>query len=322
MNLISLYYFTELAKELHMTNTAQKLYITQQNLSQHIQRLEQYYGVELFYRKPKLSLTYAGEQFLLAAGRILSEENDLKNRLSDISLLGAGNLKIGIPSYRGEICLPSILPRFHELWPYVSIQLVDTSSEVMEQMVFDGELDLYIGIKYTADPHLEILPLLDDNLFLVVSDSLMVKQLGEECGTVKRQSAGGVKLKEFKDFPFLLPKPPMRLRKMVDQCFLDAGFVPKVFLESSTTELLISLYPYDYGAFFCTQMSLPLLAEKAPDANTFPLMLNGEPVRHRLVLAYHKDRYLPKYMKDFIDITRDVFADLSDIRLDKKADRT
>ena len=54
MNLISLYYFTELAKELHMTNTAQKLYITQQNLSQHIQRLEQYYGVELFYRKPKL----------------------------------------------------------------------------------------------------------------------------------------------------------------------------------------------------------------------------------------------------------------------------
>lgn len=98
-----------------------------------------------------------------------------------------------------------MLPRFHELWPYVSIQLVDTSSEVMEQMVFDGELDLYIGIKYTADPHLEILPLLDDNLFLVVSDSLMVKQLGEECGTVKRQSAGGVKLKEFKDFPFLLP---------------------------------------------------------------------------------------------------------------------
>lgn len=78
MNLISLYYFTELAKELHMTNTAQKLYITQQNLSQHIQRLEQYYGVELFYRKPKLSLTYAGEQLLLAAGRILSEENDLK----------------------------------------------------------------------------------------------------------------------------------------------------------------------------------------------------------------------------------------------------
>lgn len=40
MNLLSLYYFVELAKELHVTNTAQKLYISQQNLSQHIQRLE------------------------------------------------------------------------------------------------------------------------------------------------------------------------------------------------------------------------------------------------------------------------------------------
>ena len=38
MNLLTLYYFVELARELHVTNTAQKLYISQQNLSQHIQR--------------------------------------------------------------------------------------------------------------------------------------------------------------------------------------------------------------------------------------------------------------------------------------------
>lgn len=47
MNLVSLYYFTELAKELHVTNTSQRLYISQQNLTQHIQRLEEHYGVLL-----------------------------------------------------------------------------------------------------------------------------------------------------------------------------------------------------------------------------------------------------------------------------------
>lgn len=314
MNLTSLYYFTELARELHVTNTAQRLHISQQNLSQHIQRLEQYYEVDLFYRKPKLALTYAGEQLLLAADRILAEEKDLKNRLSDISVLGAGHLKIGIPSYRGELCLPSILPRFHALWPRVSIQLVDAASESMEQMVFNGELDLYIGIKYTQDPRLEILPLLDDNLFLVASDSLMRKYCGDPYEDLKRISAQGVRLYNFRAFPFLLPKPPLRLRKTIDQCFLDAGFMPRIYLESSTTELLISLYPYDYGAFFCTQMRLPLLSGKAPGANTFPLELNGKPVRHRLVLAYFKDRFLTKYMTDFISITKDVFSDLSDIR--------
>ena len=104
MNLLSLYYFVELAKELHVTNTAQKLYISQQNLSQHIQRLEQYYGVPLFHRKPKLALTDAGEQLYAVAVKILAEEHEFQNRLADISEKSIGNLKLGIPTYRGQIC--------------------------------------------------------------------------------------------------------------------------------------------------------------------------------------------------------------------------
>ena len=130
MNLLSLYYFVELAKELHVTNTAQKLYISQQNLSQHIQRLEQYYGVTLFHRKPKLALTYAGEQLYASAVRILSEEHELINRLSEISEKNAGSLKVGIPSYRAQICLPYILPKFYEKWPNVTIDLVDVATSM------------------------------------------------------------------------------------------------------------------------------------------------------------------------------------------------
>ena len=85
MNLLTLYYFVELARELHVTNTAQKLYISQQNLSQHIQRLEQHYGVSLFHRKPKLALTYEGEQLYAVAVKILAEEHEFMNRLADIS---------------------------------------------------------------------------------------------------------------------------------------------------------------------------------------------------------------------------------------------
>ncbi len=42
MDLVSLYYFRELSKDLNTTKTAARLYITQQTLSNHIQRLEQY----------------------------------------------------------------------------------------------------------------------------------------------------------------------------------------------------------------------------------------------------------------------------------------
>ena len=46
MDTLSLYYFSELAKDLHITRTANRLFISQQTLSNHIMRLEEYYGVK------------------------------------------------------------------------------------------------------------------------------------------------------------------------------------------------------------------------------------------------------------------------------------
>lgn len=314
MNLISLYYFVELAKELHVTNTAQKLYISQQNLSQHIQRLEQHYGVTLFHRKPKLALTYEGEQLFASAVRILAEEQEFQNRLSTITGTHAGSLKVGIPAYRAQICLPDILPRFYEKWPNVTINLVDESSEKMEEMVFNGELDLFIGIMYQDNPKLNITTILNDHIYLVCSDELLKKYYMDSYVELKYRSAMGVDLKWFSRVPFLLPKPPMRLRKTLDKSFQEARVTPNIFLESSTTELLISLYPYNFGAFFCTQMRLPLLLEKFPDANTFPLKQNDGIVDHRLVLAYHRERYMPAYAEDFISITKEAFDNIAQIR--------
>ena len=45
MDVTRLYNFSELAKDLHMTRTANRLFISQQTLRNHIQRLEEYYGV-------------------------------------------------------------------------------------------------------------------------------------------------------------------------------------------------------------------------------------------------------------------------------------
>ena len=79
MDLISLYYFQELSKDLNMTRTAQRLYISQQTLSNHIHRLEQHYGCPLLYRKPTLSLTCAGEFVLSFAQVVRKEERNLED---------------------------------------------------------------------------------------------------------------------------------------------------------------------------------------------------------------------------------------------------
>ena len=314
MNLLSLYYFVELAKELHITNTAQKLYISQQNLSQHIQRLEQHYGVTLFHRKPKLTLTYAGEQLLSFAVKVLAEEHEIINRFSSISSNNTGNLKVGIPGYRGQICLPDILPPFYEKWPNITLNLVNETSSQMQDMLLNGELDLFIGVMYQDKPKLNVTPVLNDRIYLVCSDELLKSYFQDSYGEIKYLSSQGVDLKRFSRVPFLLPKPPMLLRKTIDECFHDAKVTPRIFLETQETELLISLYPYNYGVFFCTQMRLPALLASHPDANAFPLLLGDSLVQHRLVLAYHEERYLPEYAYDFIYFTKKAFQRIAEVR--------
>ena len=58
--------------------------------------------------------------------------------------------------------------------------------------------------------------------------------------------------------------------------------MPDIFLEAQSTELFMSLYPYNYGAFFSTQMRLQSFLKDNPDANVFPLIMDGRMVQHRL----------------------------------------
>ena len=60
MNFLHLKYFLMVAEELNITRAAERLYISQQSLSNHISNMERELDVKLFTRSPKLSLTYAG----------------------------------------------------------------------------------------------------------------------------------------------------------------------------------------------------------------------------------------------------------------------
>ena len=135
MDLISLYYFQELSKDLNMTRTAQRLYISQQTLSNHIHRLEQHYGCPLLYRKPTLSLTCAGEFVLSFAQVVRKEERNLEDILSDIEQQERGTLKLGAGSQRGAWILSHLLPDFHRRYPLVQVRFSDGLSTHLETLV-------------------------------------------------------------------------------------------------------------------------------------------------------------------------------------------
>ena len=197
MDVTSLYYFSELAKDLHMTRTANRLFISQQPLSNHIQRLEEYYGVQLLHRKPTLSLTCAGEFVLAFAETVSREELNLKDILSDVEQQERGVLRFGASTLRMNACLPAILPEFSARYPHVEIRITDTISSKLEPMVLDGQLDFAVVIPDETNPKILDLPLMNDQVYLCVADSLLEQYYGPDTAALKKKAAGGADLKDF-----------------------------------------------------------------------------------------------------------------------------
>jgi len=82
INITWLRTFCTLAEVGHFTRTAERLYMTQSGVSQHISKLEEQLDTDLLIRQGKqFSLTNAGEQLYKEAGEILQRLSNLEQRI-------------------------------------------------------------------------------------------------------------------------------------------------------------------------------------------------------------------------------------------------
>ena len=132
MNFQHLKYFLMVAEELNITRAAERLYISQQSLSNHISNLERELDVKLFTRSPKLSLTYAGGLLVETATQILDLHSQYLSKVGDINRHYLGVLRVGISHTCGLAVLPEILPRFRAEFPMVEFSLFEGNSTQLE----------------------------------------------------------------------------------------------------------------------------------------------------------------------------------------------
>lgn len=316
MELISLYYFTELAKDLHMTRTAERLYISQQTLSNHIARLESYYGTPLLFRKPSLSLTPAGEYVLSSAQTIIHEEANLKAILADVEQEERGILRFGASTLRMNTSLPHILPRFSARFPKVEIRLTDTISSELTELVLNGELDLALAVSSRADPLLAEDHMMDDQVYLCVADSLLREYYGEEAASLKVRSADGAYLGNFSKLPFCLLNN--RIGEMINECFAEAQVTPRPYITSTYTHISTSICFERLAAAFIPHVCLAEQRQGIPkDINIFPLLHNGHPLIQQVNLIRLRDRYLPRSTRYFQDLLSGYLRAIEQVRLER-----
>jgi DNA-binding transcriptional LysR family regulator len=135
-------YFVAVAEELHFTRAAERLYIAQPALSEHIRRLEAEVGIELLQRTTRrVELTAAGEQFLSRARRILAEADEALAEASRAAQGELGTIRVGTGATAGLAHVPRVLRALREAYPLVHLDLRQIDWEDHFGGLRDGSAD-------------------------------------------------------------------------------------------------------------------------------------------------------------------------------------
>jgi len=162
--------FVAVARAGNFTRAAEELNLSQPALSRAIQKLENVLGEPLFERKPReVVLTDLGELLLERAKAILQL---VENTFSELSEAGRhGRIRLGAIPTIAPYFLPGLLRSFADQHPDISVVVQEDTTENLIRRCSHGEIDLVILALPIIAKYLEIEPLFEEELLLVVPES-------------------------------------------------------------------------------------------------------------------------------------------------------
>jgi LysR family transcriptional regulator, transcription activator of glutamate synthase operon len=296
MELRQLRYLVALAEELNFTRAAEREHVAQPALSQQIRRLEDEVGLALVERTTRhVALTQAGEVLVVRARRVLAELSAAGTELQALRGMDTGHVTIGAMHTMGPIDLSLPLALFHDLHPGVGLTVREQSSEEMAEMLRVDELDLaFLSVTERVEAH-------GLGLHQLVSEELVVLLPPDHALSGRRE----VRMAELADEQFISFRAGARLRELLFAAGREAGFEPRVTLESNESQRIRRLVARALGVSI-----LPRSDADRPGAEVAVARLVEPSLRRDITLAWREGRRLAPAAAAFLQLSRETFADL------------
>lgn len=161
-DLRQLRHFVALAEHGHFARAAAAVHLSQPALSRSIQALESSLDCRLLDRHSRgISLTTHGQLVLEHAQRLLAGSRALKNAVSQLGNLEAGELRLGSGPYPAARLVPHALGRLAQRYPRVRVSLSIANWQELRESLLDDQLELFVADsrELLDDPLLCIEPL-------------------------------------------------------------------------------------------------------------------------------------------------------------------
>lgn len=228
MNTRQLHYAYILSKSMNFSQTAEELGISQPALSKQIMALEADLGVKLFDRsKSPITLTPAGEFFVIQAEELLFHEDVLLKTLERFKNQENGRLIIGVSPFRCLYMMPPLVKAMKERFPGLNVVLSEYGRAQLHKGIAEGIYDLIITNLPVDEANLEAIPLEKDELVLAVPNGLLPLIEGWE----KQKDTGHVDLKSLSRLPFVVVNRTQEMRQLFDTLFKQERVQPVIYAE-------------------------------------------------------------------------------------------
>lgn len=206
ISLLQLQYFCELANELHLTRTAEKLYVSQSTLSIAISKMEQELGVDLFDRKKnRLVLNEYGKKYYQYISPALKQIDDAKSQIQRMKEKNQDRISFAASH---SAIWHNIIMDFLTQYPSANVQVKSENLETYHQRLLDSSLDFVITGSEDLDYRdLDSCPLTELKLCLCTSAEHPLA------------SRASVRLKEIERYPYIALSEELSFRKFCDRTF-------------------------------------------------------------------------------------------------------
>lgn len=287
-------YFQAVAEHLSFTKAAAALHVSQPALSQLVKQLEEELGVQLFDRTGRTTrLTDSGHAYLQYVSRASQELQEGSRAIHDVQDLSRGSLRLAVtPTFTTYLVGP-LVEVFYSRYPQITLNVREISQESIEELLMAGELDIGIAFGEVQCPDIDTLPLLDENLALVVNTRHPL---------AKEKSVG---LQALNTESLVLLSKEFATREQIDSFCHKHGIHPKVRMEANALGAVIEIVRR-------TPLStlLPVKTALAQD-NLVAIALEPERLQRTAVLMWRRGAYQSFSAQAFTKLAVEVSTQLN-----------
>lgn len=286
MELRQLEYFQMASRLKNITRAAQRLRVSQPNITVAIKKLETELEVQLFDRSQKqLTLTPEGKVFLKRIEIALRNIEDAILEVNDYKQLQKGTIKIGIPPMMGAYLFPKVFSGFRHLHPNLDVLLYEEGSLTIREKLESDELDFGIILVPPLTPNLNVLRMSRNQLMVCVAQN----------SPLARKSK--IKPEDIAASDLIMMKEGSYLREVVQNKLSALEISPRTVLESGQIVTIKGLVAHKVGIAFL----LDFICEDSAGIKSIPFY---EPIFVDIGLAWKKEKYVSKAAQAFIDFCK------------------